>query len=430
MSYRNIILSSLLEKWECSSQRGQERPRRAIRLNVTPSECPFYFDETNPEPRAQFIIDAKMLEQDGFVLLRRDAGPLSHEIKAVDLMVSRVTDAYRLIGKKDPEQGRAQLLACLQHEIDASDGTPAWYRAMLDTLRAELSGSDIPRGPMSPYEFEEGQDVLKAVGAVVRLGRPERLRALSIRLFGDSKRLEALAARIASLCRRYDPALHPAGDDPLDVLKEYGVERKAALLSVRGRIIFRDGGDGLLSTEGWKPFMGVPEDVAVNWRIERTDARAVVTVENEEPFSALCRLPALPDGLVVVYTGGFSNRSRVAFLRKVDAATGGSLPFFHWGDLDVGGFRILLHMRKAVRRDIRMLFATPDAVERFSGECGPLSKEQLQVLRKEMVADTLAEDIAPAIDKIVINGVRIEQEIMDPTEVLGQIIDIVGSLPT
>lgn len=338
MPYRHFILSSLLKKWEHSSQRGQEQIRRAIRLNVTRTECSFYFDETDHEPRAQFETDAKILEQEGLVTLRWNKGARSHEIKAIDLVVSRISNAYGEIGKEDPEKGRAQLLSLLEEGIHAVEGTPSWYRTMLEDLKAEMSTSSLPRGPLNPYEPEEGGDLLKAISAVVRLERPERLRALSIRLFGDSKRLESLAVRIASLCRRYDPGLLPAGDHPLDMLREYGVERKAGLMSVRGKIDFLSDGDCFLSTEGWRPFVGVPEDVAVNWRIERADARGVVTVENEESFSALCRLPTLPDDLIVVYTSGFSNRARVVFLRKLDAATGVSIPFFHWGDLDVGDF--------------------------------------------------------------------------------------------
>ncbi|HWI50709.1 MAG TPA: Wadjet anti-phage system protein JetD domain-containing protein, partial [Symbiobacteriaceae bacterium] len=67
----------------------------------------------------------------------------------------------------------------------------------------------------------------------------------------------------------------------------------------------------------------------------------VVTVENLTSFYEVVN--HLPPRTVAVYLGGYHNRPRRELLLKLAASA--PLSFFHWGDIDLGGFRILVHLK-------------------------------------------------------------------------------------
>jgi hypothetical protein len=74
-------------------------------------------------------------------------------------------------------------------------------------------------------------------------------------------------------------------------------------------------------------------------------ARVVITVENATSFCELTLLRR-PD-VAAIYTGGFASPTAIDLLRAIRAADAG-VPFFHWGDMDAGGLRILAHLRMQI----------------------------------------------------------------------------------
>jgi hypothetical protein len=72
-------------------------------------------------------------------------------------------------------------------------------------------------------------------------------------------------------------------------------------------------------------------------------ARAVITIENATSYHELIGLQT-PD-VLHIFTGGFASPTVIALLQAIRGAQP-ARPLYHWGDLDAGGFRILLHLRK------------------------------------------------------------------------------------
>src|ERR1043166_3519919 len=185
MSTRNDqswLLNQLLKRWERSSQYGRIQLKQPIRLRVTPKTVPSYFDETDPEPRAQLHTDARLLADAGILRLTWGRRPHNHELVAIDLIPTGVEKAYQLAQRPNPEHGRTRLLQLLAETIDRSPDSPAWYRDFLQRLRNRLSHADVPRGSFDPRKVRNGLDLIRAMDAVVHLQKPERPRSLSIRL--------------------------------------------------------------------------------------------------------------------------------------------------------------------------------------------------------------------------------------------------------
>jgi hypothetical protein len=415
---RSWLLHQLLKRWERSSQYGRTRLKQPIRLRVTPKTVPAYFDETNPEPRAQFHTNAQLLADAGIVRLKWGRGSHDHELIAIDLVPSGVEKAYQLAERPNPEHGRATLLQLLDETLARTSESPEWYPRFLLKLRDRLTVLGVPRGPFDPRKARNGLDLLRALDAVVHLQKHERPRSLSIRLFSGSKRFEALQRRLASILKHHDPNLPPNLRRPDEVLREYGVVKKPGLLLIQGDIGFECAGNRV-ETGCWRPCIGVPQELVLQGRITAIRARAVLTIENEETFHATCEL-ANTAGLLLIYGGGFSTRMRVRFLQLIRDSTGNRTPFFHWGDLDWGGLAILLHLRRTVNPVIRPLCASPDVISEYESDSNALPERNVQLLRK-LALDPLAADLQPVIASLIDRRVRIEQECLDPKHAIAEL---------
>lgn len=80
--------------------------------------------------------------------------------------------------------------------------------------------------------------------------------------------------------------------------------------------------------------------------IEECTAHAVVTVENLTSFYQY--VFEGPKNHLAIYLGGYHNRVRRLILLKLweyFADRGSSPAFYHWGDMDLGGFRIWHHLK-------------------------------------------------------------------------------------
>lgn len=164
-------------------------------------------------------------------------------------------------------------------------------------------------------------------------------RTFSRRTTGDSKILERRARLVVELFRRLflgtDPELALEDDE---LLASMGLVRFVQPLLLGGSIVM----DGM--TLPASPFIGLPAEQV--YRISVARASYVLLVENYASFVRHCReVNVAGDGLVV-YTGGFPARAVlgavVSLLQSLDC------PAFHWGDIDLGGLRIFVHLERAL----------------------------------------------------------------------------------
>lgn len=161
-------------------------------------------------------------------------------------------------------------------------------------------------------------------------GRERILRVESTRLFGDSKRLEALTPWLEVLLTG---ELVAGGLEKEHVWAALGLRREPQPMLIAG--------SGQLQLEGGelpllRPWLGVPVE-AVRGLSSAPDY--VLSIENLASFHLATRAPGAQAGLLL-YTGGMPSpawrRAYACLLRGLPAEA----PVLHWGDIDEGGFRI------------------------------------------------------------------------------------------
>ncbi|MNV69445.1 hypothetical protein D3C71_1623560 [compost metagenome] len=102
-----------------------------------------------------------------------------------------------------------------------------------------------------------------------------------------------------------------------------------------------------------RPYVGFAPSVIRSVSVVPGSSRRLLTVENLTTFHELAG--QRPDDAIVIYTGGMPSpswkRAYAVFLK----ALAPTAALHHWGDIDVGGFRIASHIAKCCEQEGRSL---------------------------------------------------------------------------
>ena len=191
-------------------------------------------------------------------------------------------------------------------------------------------------GPDSWHSWQDALRVLDALAA--KPSEDQVIRVLSGHLFSDTKRIEQLLPQLDVLTGE---GLASGQRSKWEVLRSLGLVKQPLPMMIAGvgTILMREGPECTLV----RPYIGVaPGSVR---GLAPTPAW-VLTVENLTTFHLAAEaLGSRKDGLIV-FTGGMPSPAWVAGFRNLTGGLPGSTVFYHWGDIDVGGFRIAARLQE------------------------------------------------------------------------------------
>lgn len=402
------VLHTLLDRHE------QPQRQKVARVRLTPREHSAYFSAETAAPRHTSNAALRGLEQDGALRLHWRRWEEGNWLEAVDLVAEQAPALYRLLGREPRGQQDQALLGLLA----AQRARPGWHVAFLDWARGQVLAHRKP-APLERGDPTLSADLLRALGGLADLREPTLERALSVRLFGDSKRLDALRGALLRVLRAHDPQAAAFGDDDGALLRAHLLERVPEYVPLAGPLLLwapaEHGAepDVALDLAPFRPSLALSAATLRRARVAACDARLALTVENPTSFTELLALR--PPDLLAVCTGGFASPALIGLLRGLRAARP-DLPLLHWGDLDAGGLRILAHLRRQVG-PVAALAMEPAVLEQrraFARPLTPGDQAALAALRDEAeLADCRA-----LIDALLAAGHKLEQEAVAAAEVL------------
>lgn len=266
----------------------------------------------------------------------------------------------------------------------------------------------------TPFANEtEFADTLRLLSLSADEVAQQPIRALSVRLFSNSKRIEALLRTVDTATRS------AAGVTATEVL---GLSRSypEATIAIRGTIVLADGRRWELCGE---PVTLPLETIAAIEEIIFDGE--LITVENKESFvvtaagalrsedSAATGGPHIADAAsvgaarvgAVIYTAGHPNRAVQAVVRR---AAAGARAVRHFGDLDPEGLLIYQEITSLVFR-LQPLFMTPETYDRLAAHGRPLTDKELSLLDR-----ITRPELAPLVERMRARKIAVEQEVIDP----------------
>lgn len=404
------ILNTLVDKYERSASfRGKSKKIQHFYLK--PEEIyPKYLDER---------------EYDFFVRLNQDIGDIISEgyvnVSEINMRVTRIMlinekldDIYVALGRESKRDKLIVISDILEEQKNAlcslntdSDIAAALLKYIKEQCRRLSEGrfpeyyEETEKDPLKDYK-----DFWKALKYLLTIGDDIYIRDVSVRLFGDSKRLEKFKGRISGCLYKY-------GDFPVkdSVLEECGVIQTPSYVMVRGPVVIKFGdqildigkltGDIAFSTESLKGIIEI-----------KANGNRVITIENLTSFHSI----SLSSNEIAIYLGGYHNRTKREFLEKL-YLNNSSLEFYHFGDIDAGGFYIYEHLRKMTGIPFKTLKMNEEMFIQHSGFTKRLSTNDigrinilLEKYKREEIINPESREIIKTLEYMLRNNVKLEQE--------------------
>jgi hypothetical protein len=320
--------SALRTLWERANRndlRGSDARTPALKLSV--ESFPDYHAGLSAADRAAFHADLRAAESKGAISIDWDhrAG---HDGQVVRIRLASLPDLTALVGERTSveilDEARTGLMP-LQLVVPAV----SWF------LDAWAEGK-APRG-MHVGDWIRVRDAALAIEDCSSRDFAEvSERRASVTLFGDSKRLQTLIPALDALtAQRIDAEARPAEI----VLATLGLVRHPSTLLIAGpgRLMSGESPSTAQCHDIQRPYSGVSPRHVYGYA---GNPAWLLTVENLTIFHELAAGNAGPLQGLVIYTGGFPSRAVLCAYLAIANATGESARLYHWGDTDLGGFRI------------------------------------------------------------------------------------------
>lgn len=318
------VLGKLLARAERARIRGEDGH---VSLPATSSSMPEYARLRGSHQLDPFFAEIRQAERAGAVRIAWD------EDAGVGNAISRLTvvDADRLAH----HLGVVPHWELLSHAQRVLQADRAQYPRVTQFLDPWSRGKTC-RG-VGPGDVDRVIDAIAVLRA--RQGQMDSevtQRELSVALFSNSKRLAQLAAVL-------DELMGDEGGDQDDVFERLGIVRFPQPVLIAGPLM-SPWGDALV-----QPYVGLAPEAVSACRVTPS-VWGILTVENLTTFNVLARDRSRPEGLMVVYTAGNPTPGFLNAYQHLLTTAPAPLRVLHWGDIDLGGFRIAYRLHQAAVR--------------------------------------------------------------------------------
>ncbi len=382
--YERTILNTLLDKYEKSkSFNGDNKINQRFFVKIV-SLFPKYDDHSNYELFQAVNESIDVLVRKDLILAKISKANVCNE---VSLNINNISQVYQYIGRTQKRDINNAVMILLAEYMDKNEILKRFCEAQIERIRANKSIQFFND------DLREFKSILVAVDNLLKVESETFVRDFSVRIFKDSKLLDQISPKIVNLLYEYGD--FPEKDqvlENLNILKNptYVNFKGAGAIVLSGQRINLDllNGDIAISSS-------MLEDIE---SIEIT-GKMVVTVENLTSFHM-----AEKKDVFLIYLGGFHNRIRRDFIKKIYLQNP-DMEYYHFGDIDAGGFYILEHLRKLTGVNFKPYKMDLDTLSQYRNYSKSLTEnDKLRLKRLK------GNDFDEVIEYMLKNDCKLEQE--------------------
>lgn len=396
-TYEKKLLIALVEKYRKSKKdSGTNVINR--RTRITPDKLYKAYKQNDGDLEKIEAVNQAVYRcrERGFLTFEQEG--FSNEIRAIYLVDEKIEEVERYLEETYQYESRYAMRRRLEELIATYENSSPAAGHECGKLKQMLEKNQIPQN------YLQMEDMLKALVFIEKNERELFLREASMLLYGDSKYLEENV--LHSVCRALREYLErPCREDELEdeILEEYHIVRERQKLCLKGNVTIRIAGRELdLGTFADGVEFFADELKRLEWIHIHT--LHFMTVEN---WTSWLRLK-IPD-TVLFYLGGYCVRSQRDFLKKV-CRDNPELAFWHFGDMDAGGFYIHEHLCRVTGIPFRLYRMSRKELENphFQSCLRPLTQQDRTRLKSLERQETYRELVTYMLEQ----NVKLEQEIV------------------
>jgi len=382
--YEKRILNELLDKYENSkSFKGTNKVNQRFKVRIS-NLFPKYEDHSDYDLFRAVNEEVDILARKGFVVPRESGGGV---IREVYLNVEDLEEVYSYINRVPKDDINAKLEELISGYLGNGEILDIYLKDQLKRIGENRSVRFFSG------DFEEFERILMAVRELEDLQGEQFIREFSVRLYNDSKAFGQIQGKVESIL--YDYGDFPEKDE---ILGNLNLMRTPTYVNFKG--------SGKVSLSGQEIDLSrLDSDIAISSsmldKIELVQVfkGKVITVENLTSFHRF-----MEEGYFVLYLGGFHNRVRRDFISMLHDQNS-EARFYHFGDIDAGGFLILEHLRRTTGIKIIPYNMDLDTLKKYEKMGKPLTENDRKRLGK------LREgQFREIVEYMLENNVKLEQE--------------------
>ena len=369
----NKILNYLLDKYENSKlSRGENQRAIHIAFPFNKKTMPKYFDESSLEIETIHAA-AEQMEREGLVAIAWKNQKPGYIIEKLVLCEDHVEEAYERLGRKPKREAEARTKQILEQFYQKTQGeiTRSFLSRMITRLESEQSVKEY----LDIMDHRKTEQLIDTLDKVEQNRKECYIREFSIEHFHDSKVFETLIPKICKIFREENEEL--TGFENEEILAEYQIYKTPGYVYMKGNVQIYSAGKQAADISAF------PEGIAVEHSL-------------------------------VIYLGGYHNRSRRNLLMQIYQ----KLPdaqYYHFGDLDAGGFYILEHLKRKTGIPFQMFQMDIETLKKYEDYAKPLTendKKRLMQLEKMELPDEERKLITYMLQK----GIKLEQECISESQ--------------
>jgi hypothetical protein len=330
--YEKEIINKLLDKYENSkSFTGDNKVNQNFTVKIS-SIFPKYKDQSNYEVFKEINDSVDILVRKELIIAKQNAYRLYN---GATLNMDKLEDSYYYVGRISKKNKNNDVIKLLQKYDLKNDVLKSYCNVQYDRLKNNKSIEYFND------DLTELENILIACYEIFNINVETFQRDFSVRLYKDSKMFEKIKNKVISLLFQY-------GDFPEKeaVLGNLNVIKNPSYINVKG--------NAEISISGQKLDLSkIKGDIAIS-SILLEDINSitvmgasVITIENLTSFHTFNDRNAF-----AIYLGGYHNSARRELIKKIYKQNP-PLKFYHFGDIDAGGFYILEHLKRETGVDFQ-----------------------------------------------------------------------------
>ncbi len=382
--YEKEIINRLIDKYEKSkSFIGENKVNQKFTVKIS-FLFPKYYDHSNYDVFQGVNEAIDILVRKSFVYAKPNT---AHIYNNITLNIDNLKDTYKYIGRVPKRDVNRAVINLLEK-----------YENRNKILRKYCTEQYVRIDSNKSIEFfndnlEEFENLLIAVDQLLKVEAETFIRDFSIRVFKDSKVFEKIATKATTLI--FDYGNFPERDQ---VLGNLNIIKNPTYVNFKG--------SGSITIKGQAiNLSNLSGDIAISSTmlkdIDRVDVmgKAVITIENLTSFNTFA-----DKDMFAIYLGGYHNRVRREFIKKIHKQNPKTV-YYHFGDIDAGGFYILEHLRNETGVDFIPFKMNIDTLEEYTKYTKRLTDNDKKRLHR--LVDTQYKSV---INYMLQNNCKLEQE--------------------
>lgn len=392
-NYRKDILIKLIDKYENTEfykGKTQKEPKCSIHLNKEyleygNSEC---FQETEALEK---VVEDLLREQ--FI---KAGKPFEYRKRKIVLNINDniLEKIYKELNRIPEKDSRRQFINEVQ-SINSIDFVNNFLMYLIEKIKNYESVNKY----LNKLDFHEVRDIVDILEHFYNQKNEIMLRKFSQYVLHDTKKLDDYKTRIFHIVQDFYNSFIENEDE---MLEYFNILKNPTCVYIKGDMVFKIH-DQVIDLKQVDHEFVLTKKHLESLEIISVHNKKIMTVENLTSYYCV-----EPKDTLVIYLGGYHNSEKRKFLLHLYDFLKDSVSYYHFGDIDAGGFYIYFDLISKTNIPFHTYKMDEETLKEYSTYTKPLTKRDIHNLNLLNKQYNLS-----VIQYMLKNNIKLEQEIIE-----------------